>query len=138
MPSLADLRPLRPPGVSEEQINEAEVMLGHALPADVVEFWRVSDGSDWVAFPEFTIQVLSLAEARQLWTLGPEDRAGPQRLVDLASDGSRERFCFDPKSGQIVLIDITWEQDEPDAPCAPTLTDVVTRLAEGWNPLQGV
>ena len=135
MSTLADLLPLRPRGVSAERIDEAEAMLGHALPVDVVEFWRGSDGSEWVAFPNFSIEVLSLDDARKMWTLGPEDRAGAQRLVDLASDGSRERFCFDPCSGQIVLIDITWEQDEPDAPCAPTLTEVVTRLAEGWNPL---
>jgi cell wall assembly regulator SMI1 len=137
VPTLAEILPLRPSGVSDERIKEAEAMLGHALPVDVVEFWSVSDGSDWVAFPDFSIQVLSLAEAIQLWRLGPQDRAGAQRLVDIASDGSRERFCFDPNSGQIVLIDITWDQEEPDAPCAATLTDVVNRLAEGWNPLEG-
>jgi hypothetical protein len=128
--------PLRPPGVSGERIKDAEAIVGHALPVDVVEFWSVSDGSDWVAFPNFSIQVLSLAQAIELWRLGPQDRAGAQRLVDIASDGSRERFCFDPDSGQIVLIDITWEQEEPEAPCAPTLTDVVIRLAQGWDPLE--
>lgn len=138
MASLADLLPLRPPGVSEDRIKAAEAELGHALPPDVVEFWSVSNGSEWVGFRNFSIQVHSLDGVLQLWRLGPTDRAGAQRLVDVASDGSRERFCFDPESGQIVLIDITWEGEEPDAPCAATLTEVVNKLAQGWDPFEHV
>jgi hypothetical protein len=126
--------PLRPPGVSADRIAAAEARLGHALPSDLVEFWRISDGSEWIAFPEFGFAIYSLDTAERLSTLGPEDRTGPQRLVDVATDGARERFCYDPQSGQIVLIHVTWEHGEPDAPCAQTLTELVSRLFSGWDP----
>jgi hypothetical protein len=42
----------------------AEAGLGHRLPADVRDFLLLSDGSDWVDFPECGLQVLSLADMR--------------------------------------------------------------------------
>jgi hypothetical protein len=54
--------------------------------------------------------------------------------VDLAGDGSRERFCFDPDSGGIVMLDITWENDEPVVQVSRTLTELANRLAAGWDP----
>ena len=71
---------------------------------------------------------------RGMFALGEEDRSGPQHLLDIASDGSRERFCLDHDG--IVLTDIVG--DEPPVPVATTLTELVERLAAGWNPLSGL
>ena len=138
MTRLADLLPLRPPGVAPGELETAEAELGHRLPADVRAFLLESDGSGWVDFPQCGLEVLSLADARSMWALPEEERSGPQRLVDLASDGSRERFCFDPESGGIVMLDITWEVGEPLVQVANTLTELAQRLAAGWDPFSAV
>jgi hypothetical protein len=59
-------------------------------------------------------------------------RAGPAHLIDLASDGTRERFCFDPLMNEIVMLDIVG--DEPPVVSASTLTELAERLAAGWDP----
>lgn len=91
-----------------------------------------SDGSEWTAFSAPAIQVLSVEQIGDLHALAPDNRAGPARLVDLASDGGRERFCWDPRYDTIVWLDIVAEQDA--VVCAATLTELVRRLAAGWDP----
>jgi cell wall assembly regulator SMI1 len=130
MPALVDLLPVRDAGVTASELEAAERSLGHRLPNDIREFLLVSNGSEWADFPAIGSQILSLQDTVGLAQL-PE-RAGPQRLIDVASDGSRERFCVDPASGEIVWLDIVGA--EPPVVCASTLTDLVTKLARGWNP----
>jgi hypothetical protein len=125
--------PLCADGVERATLEQAEHRLGHRLPDDLREFLRVSDGSEWVEFPECSIQILSLKELLSVWELPESDRSGPHRLIDIASDGGRERFCFDPASGHIVMLDITWEDGEPPV-CATSLTELVDKLANGWSP----
>jgi SMI1 / KNR4 family (SUKH-1) len=135
MRCLSDLLPTRDVGVAEVALALAEQRLGHRLPQDLRDFLRVSDGSQWADFPQCGCQVLSLSELMSMWELPEEHRAGPPRLIDVASDGSRERFCLDPASGHIVMLDISWEEGEPPI-CARTLTELVSKLADGWNPFE--
>jgi len=132
---LSELLPLREAGVSERALVIAEQRLGHRLPEDLRHFLRVSDGSRWADFPQCGCQVLSLGELMSMWELPQEHRSGPPRLIDVASDGSRERFCLDPASGNLVMLDITWEAGEPPT-CARSLTELVSKLADGWSPFE--
>jgi hypothetical protein len=132
MPTLAELLPHASPGVSLSALQAAENRLGVALPGDLREFLLVSDGSEWADFPGCGFQVLSLEDMLGIWSLPEEHRSGPQRLIDVGSDGSRERFCFDPQASSIVLLDITSE--EPPVVCASTVTELVQKLADGWDP----
>jgi|SRR5215208_5158286 len=135
MRRLIELLPLRDAGVSEEELAMAERRLGDRLPEDLRGFLRISDGSQWADFPQCGCRVLSLSELMSMWELPQGHRSGPARLIDIASDGSRERFCLDPAFGHIVMLDITWEGGEPPI-CAQTLTELVTKLADGWNPFE--
>src|SRR5215218_3757222 len=110
MRRLSELLPVRDAGVSEDALAIAEQRLEHRLPQDLRDFLRVSDGSHWADFPQCGCRVLSLSELMSMWELPGEHRSGPPRLIDVASDGSRERFCLDPTSGHIVMLDITWEE----------------------------
>jgi hypothetical protein len=132
MSKLADMLRRRDVGVSVADVDRAEQAFGHRLPDDLREFWLISNGSEWTEFPAMGIAVLSLEDARSLWELPETDRSGPQRLIDIASDGSRERFCLDPTSGKIVFLDIVG--DEPPVECASSLTELVEKLATGWDP----
>ena len=134
MRRLSELRPVRDAGVSEGALAMAEQRLGHRLPQDFRDFLRVSDGSQWADFPQCGCQV-SASELMSMWELPDEHRSGPPRLIDVASDGSRERFCLDPASGHMVMLDITWEEGEPPA-CARSHTELVFKLADGWNPFE--
>jgi len=135
MRRLSELLPVRDAGVSEDALAIAEQRLEHRLPQDLRDFLRVSDGSHWADFPQCGCRVLSLSELMSMWELPGEHRSGPPRLIDVASDGSRERFCLDPTSGHIVMLDITWEEGEPPI-CAGSLTELVSKLADGWNPFE--
>jgi hypothetical protein len=106
--------------------------LAHRLPDDLRAFLLISNGSEWVNFPATGFEILSLQQTVDVTKL-PE-RAGPQRLIDVATDGSRERFCFDPASHEIVMLDIVG--DEPPVVCASTLTELVPKLAGGWDPFE--
>ena len=132
MNRLADLLPLREPGVTPDALEDAERQLGRRLPDDHRKFLLMSNGSVWKRFPSIGFQILALEDARDIWALSVEDRAGPAHLIDIASDGSRERFCVDPMSGAIVMLDVA--ADEPAVECARTLTGLVEQLAAGWDP----
>jgi hypothetical protein len=54
------------------------------------------------------------------------------QALDIGSDGSRERFCFDPQAGNIVLLDIVG--DEPPVVCASTLTGSSTGCGPPGTP----
>ena len=95
MSELIELLPLRDRGVSQDELARAEQRLGRRLPEDLRDFLRISDGSEWIDFPGCGFMVLSLADLMRNWELPAEHRAGPSRLIDIASDGSRERFCLD-------------------------------------------
>ena len=135
MRCLSDLLPVRTAGVSEDALAIAEQRLGHRLPEDLREFLRVSNGSQWAEFPQCGFKVLSLSELTNMSELSETHRPGPPRLIDVASDGSRERFCLDPESGHIVMLDVTWEEGDPPT-CARSLTELVSKLADGWNPFE--
>ncbi len=132
MNRLADLLPLREAGVTPDALEDAERQLRRRLPEDHREFLLTSNGSVWKHFPSIGFQILTLEDARDIWALSEEDRAGPADLIDIASDGSRERFCLDPMSGAIVMLDVAAE--EPAVECAKTLTELVEKLAAGWVP----
>jgi hypothetical protein len=132
MSSLAELLPHASTGVLLSDLNEAERQFGVALPDDLREFLLVSDGSPWVDFPECGFQMLSLNDMLAVWSSSATDRSGPPHLIDVASDGSRERFCVDPPSSGIVFLNITAE--EPPVQCASTVTELVQKLADGWDP----
>jgi len=127
--ALVDRLPLRETGVMRSDLEAAEHALAHRLPDDVREFLLISDGSDWTDFPAIGFQLLSLEHILGLARLPV--RAGPKHLIDVASDGSRERFCFDPVTKEIVMLDIVGI--EPVG-CASTLTELVEKLAQGWDP----
>jgi hypothetical protein len=129
---LVDLVPVRDAGVTRTDLETAEHALEHRLPDDLREFLLISNGSQWADFPASGFEILSLQQTLSLAQL-PE-RAGPRRLIDVASDGSRERFCFDPASHQILMLDIVG--DEPPVICASTLTELVEKLASGWDPFE--
>jgi hypothetical protein len=128
--ALVDLLPLRDAGLTTSDIEAAEQALAHRLPDDLREFLLVSNGSEWTDFAAIGFEVLSLGQILDLAKL--PDRAGPKRLIDVASDGSRERFCFDPASHEVVMLDIVG--DEPPVVCASTLTELVEKLEAGWDP----
>jgi hypothetical protein len=130
--SLVDLLPLRDAGVTRSDLEAAEQALAHRLPDDVREFLLRSDGSDWTDFSAIGFQLLSLKDI--LGSAQLPERAGPKRLIDVASDGSRERFCLDPATNEIVMLDIVG--DEPPVVCASTLTELVAKLAGGWSPFE--
>jgi SMI1 / KNR4 family (SUKH-1) len=130
MPALVDLVPVRDAGATASDLEAAERALGHRRPDDVREFLLISNGSEWADFPAIGFEILSLATILDVAEL-PE-RAGPQHLTDVASDGSRERFCFDPGSDEILMLDIVGE--EPPIVCASTLTELAEKLAGGWDP----
>jgi hypothetical protein len=132
MSALVDLLPVRDAGVTASRLEAAERALAHRLPDDLRAFLLISNGSEWVNFPAIGFEILSLEQAVNVTKL-PE-RAGPQRLIDVATDGSRERFCFDPASHEIVMLDIAG--DEPPVVCASTLTELVTKLAGAWDPFE--
>ena len=123
-------------GVSPEALSAGEERIGRRLPEDVREFLLESDGSAWTDFPECGIQVLRLADIVEVWELPEGHRSGPRRLVDVASDGSRERFCFDPRTQSIVQLDIVG--DTPPVAVASSLTELVEKLAAGWDPFSAV
>jgi hypothetical protein len=127
--ALVERLRLRGTGVTRSDLEAAEHALAYRLPDDVREFLLISDGSDWTDFPAIGFQVLSLEDI--LGLAGLSERAGPKHLIDVASDGSRERFCFDPATNEIVMLDIVGS--EPVV-CASTLTELVEKLAEGWDP----
>jgi hypothetical protein len=135
MRRLTELLPLRDAGVSEEELAMAERRLGTDCPRIFAVFCGSAMCSQWADFPQCGCRVLSLSELMSMWELHEEHRSGPARLIDIASDGSRERFCLDPAFGHIVMLDITWEGGEPPI-CAQTLTELVTKLADGWNPFE--
>ena len=132
MPALADLVPLRGCAVAPGDLDAAEQALSQALPDDLREFLLVSDGSEWADFPACGIFIHPLEQT--LGLRASHERAGPRRLIDVASDGSRERFCLDPATGAIVMLDIVG--DEPPVACASTLTELVETLASGWDPFE--
>ena len=132
MSRLAELLPHTAPPVSLPQLEETERKFGTALPRDLREFLLVSDGSTWTDFAECGFQIHALRQMFELWSLPQEDRAGPQHLIDIASDGSRERFCFDPLTNDIILLDLV--TDKPPVACASTVTELVEKLSAGWNP----
>jgi SMI1/KNR4 family protein SUKH-1 len=129
--TLDELLPLADTSVSRSELAEAERKLGTPLPTDLRDFLLASDGSVWTDFPECAFQINRLQSILDLWSLPAEDRSGPQHIIDVASDGSRVRFCFDPRTGGIVILDIT--SDQPVA-VASTLTELVQKLRAGWNP----
>ena len=133
MSQLTELLPLRDRGVPQAELESAEQLLGRRLPEDVREFLLISDGTDWVDFPMTGFMVLPLDQVVGLWQL-PE-RAGPSQLIDVASDGSRERFCLNPPSDETVMLDITGAGADQPA-CAESLTDLVVKLAGGWDPFE--
>jgi hypothetical protein len=135
MSELIELLPLGDRGVSQDELTRAERRLGRRLPEDLRNFLRISDGSNWMDFPGCGFMVLPLADLMGLWELPEDHRAGPSRLIDIASDGSRERFCLDPASDEIVMLDITWQDGDPPT-CATSLTDLVVKLAGGWDPFE--
>ena len=131
MTTLAALLPHTSAPVLLSETRAAEETFRTSLPADLRDFLLVSDGSDWTAFPKSGFQIHPLRAMLDLWSLPSEARSEPQHIIDVATDGSRERFCFDPQGGDIVLIDIVG----PDPTrCASTLTELVQRLSSGWNP----
>jgi cell wall assembly regulator SMI1 len=121
--TLKDLLTTRPYGAAETDLTGLEGELGRPLPPDLREFLAVSDGSEWTKFPVLGIQVHAVATMLGLWRVN-------RGLVDVATDGSRERFCLDGDA--IVWTDVTG--DQPPVTVAQTLTEFVTRLSEGWDP----
>jgi hypothetical protein len=71
---------------------EREQALAHRLPDDLREFVLISNVSDWTAFSATGFQLLPLEDIVGIATL--PKRAGPKHLIDVASDGSRERFLL--------------------------------------------
>ena len=131
MSRLAELLPHTNAPVSLVELEAAEEMFGTSLPPDLREFLLVSNGSEWSAFAECGFQIHSLQTMLDLWTLPEEHRSG-LHVIDVASDGSRERYCFDPRTDGIVLQDIVG--DQAPAACASTITELVEKLSAGWKP----
>ena len=121
--TLQDLLTTRPYAAAESDIAALEGEVGRPLPPDVRAFLLVSDGSEWTKFPVLGVQVHAVATMLGLWRVN-------RGVLDLATDGSRERFCLDADA--IVWTDVTGEQ--PPVIVAQTLTEFVTRLSEGWDP----
>ena len=113
----------RSQAAAEEDVAALEREIGRPLPDDVRDFLAVSDGSEFTEFPAVGVQVHAVATMLGLWRVN-------RNLLDLATDGSRERFCLDRDA--IVWTDVV-NSREP-VPVAATLTEFVTRLSEGWDP----
>ena len=121
--TLQDLLTTRPYGAAESDIAGLESEIRRSLPSDVRSFLLASDGSEWTKFPVLGVQVHAVATMLGLWRVN-------RGMLDLATDGSRERFCLDGDA--IVWTDVTG--DQPPVTVAQTLTEFVTRLSEGWDP----
>jgi hypothetical protein len=120
---LQELLVKRPYGAAEADLVALEGEIGRPLPPDVRAFLAISDGSEWTQFPSLGVQVHAVATMLGLWRVN-------RGVLDLATDGSRERFCLDGDA--IVWTDVTGEQ--APVTVAQTLTEFVTRLSEGWDP----
>ena len=132
MSRLAALLPHAAAPASVAELEEAERRFGTRLPPDLRDFLLVSHGSTWTAFAACSFQIHPRGQTFESWSLPQEHRAGPQQLIDIGTDRSRERLLFRPTDGPNRPLDIV--ADEPPAPCASTVTELVEKLTDGWNP----
>ena len=96
--TLQDLLKKRPYAAAESDLAALEGEVGRPLPPDVRAFLLVSDGSEWTQFPALGVQVHAVATMLGLWRVN-------RGVLDVATDGSRERFCLDGDA--IVWTDVT-------------------------------
>ena len=102
MSRLAALLPHAAAPASVAELEEAERRFGTRLPPDLRDFLLVSHGSTWTAFAACSFQIHPRGQTFESWSLPQEHRAGPQQLIDIGTDRSRERLCFGPLTDQIV------------------------------------
>lgn len=89
-------------GASEEVLQEAASSLGHALPADFVEFLRKHDGGEGFLGDNYLI----VWKAEELSTFNREyevDQYAPG-LILFGSSGGGEAYGFDTRSVSMAVV----------------------------------
>lgn len=121
---------LRPPA-TDQDIGDAETSLGLTLPADYVEFLKLSDGyAGFIGDATFLDMwpVSDLATRNREY--GVETYA--PGLLAIGSDGGGEMYGFDTRSGlwsivQVPFVPMNWESAQA---VAPTFYTFLTKMAE--------